>query len=146
MDRFAGWCFHNRRAVLAVWLIALIGFLAVGRAVGASYSNTFSLPGTDSTRALHVLEADFPAQAGDSEQIVVQAKQATLHSAPVQAAVTSMLARVAQLPHVRSVTSPYAPSGQVSTDGTIGLATVTLDAQAPDVPKAAVTKLISIAR
>jgi RND superfamily putative drug exporter len=143
---FARWCFRHRRAVLAVWLIALIGFLAVGRSAGAAYTNTFSLPGTDSAQALNVLKADFTAQAGDSDQIVVQAEQGTLHSPAVKAAVTSMLARVAQLPHVRSVISPYESRGQISRDGTIGFATVNLDAQAQDVPKAAVTKLISTAQ
>ena len=77
-----------------------------------------------------MLTTDFPAQAGDSDQIVVQARQGTLRSPAAETAVTSMLARVARLPHVRSVTSPYGPGGQISKDGTIGLATVNLDAQA----------------
>jgi putative drug exporter of the RND superfamily len=143
---FARWCFLHRKAVLAVWLIALIGFFAIGRLTGSAYSNSDSLPGTDSAKALQVLTTHFPAQAGDSEQIVVQAKQGTLRSAAAQTAVTSMLARVARLPHVRSVTSPYAPGGQISRDGTIGLATVTLDAQAFNVPNSAVQTLISTAQ
>ena len=57
-----------------------------------------------------------------------------------------MLARVARLPHVSSVTSPYGQGGQISRDGTIGLATVNLDAQADTVPSSAVTKLISTAQ
>jgi len=93
-----------------------------------------------------VLKADFPARAGDSEQIVVQARQGTLRSAAAEAAVTSMLGRVARLPHVQSVVSPYAPGGLISRDGTIGLATVNLDAQAQDIPTAAVTALVSTAR
>jgi RND superfamily putative drug exporter len=143
---FARWCLHHRRAVLAVWLIALIGFFAAGRLAGSAYTNTFSLPGTDSTQALNVLKADFPARAGDSEQIVVQARQGTLRSAAAESAVTSMLGRVARLPHVQSVVSPYTPGGLISMDGTIGLATVNLDAQAQDIPTAAVTALVSTAR
>lgn len=146
MAGFARWCFRHRKAVLVVWLIALIGFFAVGRPAGTAYTNTFSLPGTDSTRALNVLKTDFPAQSGDSDQIVVQAKTGTLHSPGVKAAVTSVLDRVAQLPHVRSVISPYETSGQISRDGTVGFATVNLDALAQNVPKAAVTKLISTAQ
>ena len=145
LARFARWCFHHRKAVLAVWLIALIGFLAAGR-VGAAYTNTFSLPGTDSTKALGVLKADFATQAGDSDQIVVQAKRGTLRSPAVEAAVKAMLARVNRLPHVRAVASPYGPGGQISRNGTIGFAAVNLDALAQNVPKAAVTRLISTAR
>jgi putative drug exporter of the RND superfamily len=143
---FARWCFHHRRAVLAAWAAALIGFFAVGRLAGSAYNNSYSLPGTDSTQALSVLQADYPAQAGDSDQIVVQARQGTLRSPAAETAITSMLARVARLPHVRSVTSPYGPGGQISRDGTIGLATVHLDAQASDIPDTAVRTLISTAQ
>jgi putative drug exporter of the RND superfamily len=143
---FARWCFVHRKAVLAGWLIALIGFFAIGQAVGSVYSQSESLPGTDSTQALSVLQKDYPAQAGDSDQIVVQAKQGTLRSPAAEAAVTSMLARVARLPHVRSVSSPYGPGGQISRDGTIGLATVNLDAQADSIPNAAVQVIVSTAQ
>jgi putative drug exporter of the RND superfamily len=143
---FARWCFIHRRAVLAIWLIALIGFFAIARLTGSAYQNSSSLPGTDSAKALQVLTANFPAQAGDSDQIVVQARRGTLRSPAAEAAVTAMLARVARLPHVRSVTSPYRPGGQIGRDGAIGLATVNLDAQADNVPDAAIRTLISTAR
>jgi putative drug exporter of the RND superfamily len=146
MANFARWCFVHRKAVLAGWLIALIGFFAVGLKVGANYAQNDSLPGTDSTKALSVLQTNYPAQAGDSDQIVVQARQGTLRSPPAETAVTSMLARVAKLPYVRSVTSPYGPGGQISKDGTIGLATVNLTAQANSVPNSAVQTLISTAQ
>jgi RND superfamily putative drug exporter len=136
----------HRKAVLAGWLIALIGFFAVGLKVGANYAENDSLPGTDSTQALSVLQANYPAQAGDSDQIVVQARQGTLRSPAAETAVTSMLARVAKLPYVRSVTSPYGRGGQISKDGTIGLATVNLTAQANSVPNSAVQTLISTAQ
>ena len=138
MASFARWCFVHRKAVLAGWLIALIGFFAIGQAVGSVYNQSDSLPGTDSAKALSALQANFPTQAGDSEQIVVQAKRGTAISA-AEAAVTSMLARVAPLPHVRAVTTPYELGGQISKDGTIGLATVYLDALAQNVPKTRLT-------
>jgi putative drug exporter of the RND superfamily len=143
---FARWCFRHRKIVLGIWVIALIGFALIGQSAKAVYSNSFSLPGTDSSRALAALKADFPARAGDSEQIVVQAKAGTLRSSAAKNAVTSMLTRVSRLPHVSSVSSPYGPGGEISRDGTIGLAAVSLDKQAQDVPKAAVTRLISTAQ
>ena len=142
MAGFARWCFLHRKAVLAVWLIALIGFFAIGRLTGSAYTENDALPGTDSTQALSVLQQNYPAQAGDSDQIVVQARQGTLRSPAAETAVASMLARVARLPYVRSVTSPYDAGGQISRDGTIGLAPVTLTAQASKVPSSAVQTLI----
>jgi RND superfamily putative drug exporter len=146
MARFARWCFVHRKAVLAGWLIALVGFFAIGLMAKASYKQNYSLPGTDSTKAEQVLTAHFPAQAGDSNQIVVQARQGTLRSPAAQTAVTSMLARVVKVPGVSSVTSPYAAGGQISQDGTIGLATVTLSAQQGSVPASTATALISTAQ
>ena len=146
MAGFARWCFSHRKTVLAVWLIALVAFIAIGRSAGSNYAKSFSLPGTDSNRAQTVLQADFPAQAGDSEQIVVHAKRGTLRTPAVETAVTAMLARVSHLPHVRSVLSPYRSVSQISAAGTIGFATVTLDASAQDVPKSSVTTLISTAQ
>jgi RND superfamily putative drug exporter len=143
---FARWCFLHRSAVLVVWLIALFGFFAVGQLTGTTYTDNNSLPGTDSTQALSALQADYPGQAGDSDQIVVQARRGTLRSPAAETAITSMLARVARLPYVRSVTSPYDPGGQISKDGTIGLAPVTLTAQATNVPNSAVQTLISTAQ
>ncbi len=146
MAGLARWCFHHRRIVVVVWLLALIGFVGISRSVGSAYTNSFSLPGTDSQHAQDVLKADFPAQAGDNDQIVVHAKRGTLRAPVTRAAVTAMLARVDRLPHVRSVNSPYTANGQISADGKIGFATVTLDASAQDIPKAAAHKLITTAQ
>jgi RND superfamily putative drug exporter len=144
--RLARYCFNHRRAVLAVWLVAFIGFYAIGGSAKAKYTNSFSLPGVDSTAALNVLKADVPAKSGDSEQIVVQAKNGTLRTPAVETAVTSMLTKVGRLPHVSEVISPYGSVGQISRDGTIGFATVNLDESAQNVPKAAVSRLISTAQ
>jgi RND superfamily putative drug exporter len=146
MAKFARWCVLHRRAVLAAWLLALVGFFGVSQLTGSAYSNSNSLSGTDSAKAEQVLTTDFPAQAGDSDQIVVQARHGTLRSPATETAVTSMLDRVARLPDVRSVTSPYARGGQISPDGTIGLATVNLTVQATKVPNSAVHTLISTAQ
>src|SRR5437660_942175 len=67
----ATWCYRHRRTVLALWLLALVASTGVAKAAGSQYSNSFSLPDTESTRALHLLKAVAPKQSGDTEQIVV---------------------------------------------------------------------------
>lgn len=146
MARLARFCFTHRKVVLALWLAGLVIFGAIGGSTKAKYTNSFSLPRADSTAALNVLKADFPAQSGDSDQIVLQAKQATLNSPTVETTVTAMLDRISRLPHVRSVTSPYATTGEINNNGTVGFATVNLDDNAQNVPKAAVAKLITVAQ
>ncbi len=146
MASLARWCFQHRRMVLASWIIAIVLIGGLGRAVKASYANNFSLPRTDSSTALDILKASYPTQSGDTEQIVVQARHGTLHDPAVQAQVNAMLAKVATVPHVVQVQSPFSPPGQVSKDGTIGLAMVHLNQQPQDVANDTGKALISTAR
>src|SRR5487761_1802889 len=78
MATLARWCFRRRSLVLAAWLIALVLVAGIAKSVGSNYSNNFSFPSTDSSRALDIVKANFPAQSGDSDQIVMQAKKGTL--------------------------------------------------------------------
>jgi putative drug exporter of the RND superfamily len=141
----ARWCFGHRRVVLAGWLLALILIGGIARSAGSTYANNFSFPATDSSRALSVLEKNFPTQAGDLDQIVIQAKAGTLDDPGTRQEVEAMLARVADLPYVRQVRTPY-ETGVISRDRTIGLASVNLGAQAQNVPKSAVSKIVKTAQ
>ena len=120
---------------------------ALSSAVGTNYSNSFSLKGTDSQRAVDLLKRDFPAQSGDSDQIVFHARSGSVTEAAVRARVAPMLAQIARLPHVSGVVSPYSPPGarEISRDGQIAFATVNFDQRANVLPKAAVERVISIA-
>jgi RND superfamily putative drug exporter len=142
----ARWCFRHRRIVLPVWILALIIISGISHSAGSSYSNNFSFPATDSSRAENVVKANFPAQSGDSDQIVVQARHGTLIDPATESAVQAMLIKVKNLPFVTNVTSPYGPGGLISTDGTIGLATVQLDAQVQNVSTSQAKQLIHTAQ
>ncbi|HEY4426902.1 MAG TPA: MMPL family transporter [Solirubrobacteraceae bacterium] len=145
--RVGGWSAGHRRAVAIGWIIALVGSFAASSAIGTNYGNSFSLKGTDSQRAVDLLKRDFPAQSGDSDQIVLRARSGSVTSPSVQARVTPVLARIAHLPHVSGVVSPYSPAGSkaVSRDGQIAFATVNFDQRANVLPKPAVERVISIA-
>jgi RND superfamily putative drug exporter len=133
--------------VLLGWIALLIVALGASRAIGTNYSNNFSLKGTESQRATDLLKRDFPAQAGDADQIVLHARQGRVTAPAFRARVAPMLAQVARLPHVTGVVSPYSPAGAraVSPDGQIAFATVTFDQRANVLPKAAVQRVISVA-
>jgi putative drug exporter of the RND superfamily len=144
----ARWCFRHRRLVLAGWLLALVVITAVSRVAGISYATSFSLPSSGSTRALAILQQDFPGASGDADQIVLEAKTGQVTSAPVRSAAETMLARVKRLRHVVSVVSPYGPgsASQISRDGKIAFATVNFNAQAQDLPDSAVNAVVRTAR
>src|SRR5256884_9933817 len=127
--RVGRWAARHRRLVVLGWIVALVGAYGASSAVGTNYSNSFSLKGTDSQRAVDLLKRDFPAQSGDSDQIVFHARSGSVTSAAVQARVTPVLAQIARLPHVSAVVSPYSSAGTsaVSRDAQIAFATVNFD-------------------
>ena len=145
--RIGGWAAGHRRLVLVGWIVGLIGALGLSSAVGSNYSNSFSLKGTESQRAVDLLKRDFPAQSGDSDQIVIRAVGGSVTAPPVHARVAPVLAQIARLPHVSGVVSPYSPAGAraISRDGQIAFATVNFDQRANVLPKAAVERVISVA-
>jgi RND superfamily putative drug exporter len=115
---------RRRWLVLVIWIILIIGVNAAAQAAGTAYSNSFSLPGTDSIHALQLLEKGFPQQSGDSDQIVFHATTGQLTSDA--ATITPVMNTIASLPAVGKV-SPIAYS---HLDPTIGYVTVTFTKQA----------------
>jgi putative drug exporter of the RND superfamily len=143
----ARWCLHYRKTVLALWLVALVGFFAIDRMVGNSFSDQFQLPRSPSTTALNLLQTDFPSVSGSSDQIVLHANSGTLRDASLEGRAQRMLQRVAALPHVQSVVSPFTQAGanQVSKNGTVAFATVTFNEQSQNLPGTAVERVITTA-
>ncbi|MBV9193227.1 MAG: MMPL family transporter [Solirubrobacterales bacterium] len=146
MKKLARWTMAHRRIVVVAWIAATVGVFAVSSSVGKKTASDFTLPGTGTQHALDLLRSKFAAQAGDADQIVFHARAGTLKSRGDRAAIGTTLARVAHLPHVTSVVSPYAPGTHaISRDETIAFATVTFDERANVLPKPAVDRVISTA-
>jgi RND superfamily putative drug exporter len=148
MSALARWCFQHRIAVVGLWVALLVALGAGTTLAGTSYSDAFNLPGTESTKALELLQKELPSSSGDSDQIVVHVDSGSVTDAAVQTKVTTMLATVAKLPSVASVTSMYdkAGAGQVSADGRTAYAGVNFDKQANEIPVADVQKVIDTAQ
>src|SRR5215467_1913006 len=148
MAGIARWCFRHRWIVIGLWLVAVLSLGAVNHVVGDAYSDSFALPGTESTKALKLLQSAAPAQAGESDTIVWQVSSGSVKDPAVQQDISAMLDKVAHANSVASVVSPYTPqgAGQISPDGTIAYAHVNWDAVGQQIPKADVNNVISIAK
>src|SRR5215467_9337494 len=144
-ERLASWSQRRRWWAVALWVIALAAITTGARASGSDYHNDYSLPGTQSQQALDTLERHAPGQAGAAVQIVL-ADPGGIRAPGTRQRVTAMLSQVAQLPHVAGVHSPYTGPAAISRDGTIAYATVMLDKQAEQVPKADVLAIIHAAQ
>jgi len=147
MPAIARWCFRHRFAVIAAWVLVLVGLGALSQAVKSDYNNSFSLPGTGSTTAQQLLAKAIPAQAGDSDTIVWQVSHGTVRDATVSTRVNNVLKQIATMPEVAAVVSPYGPHGaaQISRDGRTAYATVDFAKQANNLAKADITRVTDAA-
>jgi putative drug exporter of the RND superfamily len=147
--RLARWSTTHRKYVLIGWVALLLVVNAFAQSAGTSYSNNFSLPKSDAQRASDLLQSSFPAQAGDRDTIVYAVSSGTVLDARVKARMSAMFARVARLPHVTAVISPYAGASAgkaISSDGKIAFATVVFDQKANLLPKSAPERVVQTAR
>lgn len=119
MERWARWTYRNRWLVLGTWVAAVVGVTLAARAWGGSFGTEFRLPGSESVRALELLEERFPARAGSEADIVFEAPGGIEGQ---RAAIEAVLAELLTVPGAAEVESPFERPGYVSPDGTIARA------------------------
>ena len=148
MASLARWCYRHRITVVVAWLVVLLSAAAMERAWGSAYSNTFTLPGTESSRALDLLSAALPKQAGDSDSIVWRVSNGSVTAPAVRTRMESLLKTVAGSRSVAVVRGPYGAGGaaQISRDGKTAYATVQFTKLAPALPKQDVRNVIDLVR
>ena len=120
---------HRRRwAVVITWLVVLT-LAGVGAAtLGGSTSNTFSIPGQESTIALDKISTQFGAGDNNaSARVVLQAPAGqTLTTPENAAAVGTLVDELGRLPGVVNASNPLNPQAPgVNADQSTGYSTVT---------------------
>ncbi|PRY16713.1 MMPL family transporter [Kineococcus rhizosphaerae] len=123
--------------VLAVWavLLAVLASLAFGLKQTAAQDTSFSIPGTQASDGLDLLEQKFSSGANDATAtIVFQAPAGQTLTAANATAVEDLLGRVRGLDGIASVSDPLSQqTPMVSRDQRIAAATVTFDGTVGDV-------------
>jgi RND superfamily putative drug exporter len=148
MSVLARWCHRHRIVTVLLWLGLLVGLGAVSGAVGTKYSDSMSMPATESSRAMELLKGAMPAAAGDTDTVVWHTTGGTVDDAAVKERMTRALDAIATSPSVASVVGPYSPQGaqQISKDGATAYAQVNFTGNARDIPKADVQHVIDLAK
>ncbi|MHB8692069.1 MAG: MMPL family transporter [Solirubrobacteraceae bacterium] len=128
--------------------MALVGLTVLSQSAGSAYKNSFSLNGTQSFAAQTLLEHSAPKASGDREQIVLAVDHGRVTDPATRALAQAMLARVAALPDVASIASPYAAGAgaQISPSGQVAFANVTLTGQATKFSVSQAQQLVNTAR
>ena len=130
------WCIAHRRRVAIAWVAIAVIASVLAQSVGRHYATNFSLPGTESQRALDLLQKEFKSQSGDNDTVVFHTDQGTIYSPDVRDKLGPLIDTLSSMPHVVSVISPYSPRGalQVSRDHQTAFATVNYDKRANLLP------------
>ncbi|MFD5471374.1 MMPL family transporter [Streptomyces sp. NPDC127105] len=151
MAALARWCVRHRLVVVLLWLLAFGGITAAASVTGSAYSNDYEVPGTESGRATQLLKEGFPGLGGDSDTVVWHTASGTVRAPDVEQTMTRTLDRIAALPQVASVTSPYTDQGvqgsdQISHDGRTAYATVTFTRPSQDITKPQAAAVVEAAK
>jgi RND superfamily putative drug exporter len=120
---------------IATWIVVMGTVLFLAAIGGGTFVDDFASPGSQSERALELLDQNFP-EAAKGQALVVLASEDGEPLASHRAAIESVLAEVATVAHVESIANPLGP-GTVSDDGRIAYATLTLDAPQSEIGKPA---------
>ncbi len=124
---------------IASWVLLLGGLFFLAGAGGGTFTEDFSVPDSQSARAVDLLDENFPEAAKANAMVVFAAEDGeTLetHSSEI----AEVLADVSAVELVESVADPFA-AGTISEDGRIGYALVTLEAPAREIAKPEMTVL-----
>ncbi|MCF2129483.1 MMPL family transporter [Strepomyces sp. STD 3.1] len=146
MSALARWCYRHRLVVVVLWVAVLAGLGLASTAAGTKASDSFSLPGTESSQALELLQETMPAQSGANATVVWQS-DGDVRDAAVRDRMAATLEDLSGLPGVSGITSPYSEQGarQISKDGHIAYASVNFTEQAMDLDKADLEKFVATA-
>ncbi|MCM0675784.1 MMPL family transporter [Micromonospora phytophila] len=115
---------RRRRLVAALWLVVLVGLGLAAATLRGPTASDFTMPGTESQRALDLLAEQFPAASGATGTIAVKAPgDGQLGTPQGQAVVKEIAQEAATLPGAVGAVDPF-QSGAVSPNGRYALVQV----------------------
>ena len=144
MDRWALLLVRRRWWVIAGWIAILLLLGVAFIRWSGQLSDTFSLPNTESQRALDLLDDRFPAEAGSETRAVFHARSGAIADAPVQAALDRFIAAAGGARGVVRVSDPRQSPGDVSPDGRTAIVRVRYAERANELSAAQIEEVVEI--
>src|SRR5919199_1391506 len=138
LSRLGAFSHRHRVAVVLVWLLVLVGGGVGAGTLAGETSDSFAIPGQESTTALERISEECGAAGGATAQVVVVAPEGQTLTAPQSAAaVGALVAELGELPGVASASNPLDPAApSVNPELTTGYSTVTYEAPVGEVTPA----------
>jgi RND superfamily putative drug exporter len=125
---------HWKRSLAAA--IGVIVLLGAAAGAGGEAADDFSIPGTESQKAIDLFRAHSPAFAGADSTLVFSVEDGKVTDPEAKAAITGALGRVKKLDGVAQVPDPFAAGGTISRDGRLAAVDVRYDTEPQDLEKA----------
>ncbi|EEP71463.1 MMPL domain-containing protein [Micromonospora sp. ATCC 39149] len=124
---------RHRRLVAVVWLVVLVGLGIAAATLRGPTASNFTMPGTESQRAIDLLTERFPAASGATGTIAVKAPaDGQLATPEGQALVKQVTQEAATVPGVVGAVDPY-QSQAISPNGRYALIQVQFAGRADEV-------------
>jgi RND superfamily putative drug exporter len=121
--RLGRWAYRRRWLVLGFWLALLIGMGVLSQAVKKETNDAFNVPGTESQRALDLLDEKFPGSGGATARVVFAAPAGhTLAEPRYRDVVEPTIQRAQAVPQSVTTGEQFAKGFVPSKDETIGFA------------------------
>jgi putative drug exporter of the RND superfamily len=127
LANLAQFCTRRRKTVITGWIALLFVLGGLLGAAGTAFSNSSRLPASDSATAYALLASAGSSAASATPGIIVwHSDSGSAVSSSARSVIVPMLDKVAKLPGVKQVVSPFTPAGsaEISRTGTTAYATV----------------------
>lgn len=128
------WAGSNSKKVILTFILLMAVLGGVIMNMGTAFTEDVSIPGTESEKALKVLEEEFTGgkQAGQAYIVMKAPPNESLDAEENKAVVTEMLAKIKEDPAVNSIAAPD-KLANINPDKQIGYAVITYHSPAAEV-------------
>ncbi len=146
--RLGRWCARRPWLIIGLWVLATAAAFGAAAQWGAASSESIEIPGTESQRAIDLLEDRFPEAAGGRARVVFAADTGRVTDPEHRAGAQATLEEIRTLPQVRQVIDPFGPAAAflVSDDGRIAFAEIVYGVTAREVGPDGVAALVATDR
>jgi RND superfamily putative drug exporter len=142
-ERWPRLAYRHPRSVLASVVGFLLALVLLWSTFGGDFSDTFSIPGSESQDLYALLGERFPQTRGDPAYVVVKA-DGRVQDEPASSQIQTLVADITRLPHVSEVVSPFETENAISQDGTIARIDVTYDERARSIDSSTANALLDV--
>ncbi|HSE46762.1 MAG TPA: MMPL family transporter, partial [Gemmatimonadales bacterium] len=141
LERWARFAHRRRGRVIATWAAILVALIAAQVAFAGEFDSGFDMPGTESQKAIDLLEERYPARAGSDGDLVFQA-QAGVNDPAIKPRIEKVLQDLDSIEGA-TIESPFDQPENISQDGTVARGVIHMEQQANEISDSDVQKLFS---